>query len=539
MNSLLRAALGFLTLGTSHLALAGTFHCTWNFEDFTQSPLATRQVTIQTIARYGVNTNTPAIITGDLRSYKTSTNTSLTVSNLVNGRSYRVMFYGPLTPWGTNNVTVITNSFDASVTGLVNAVDYLGAPLATDGATVAYSQAGADARFHNVSGDTSTNATFRGTVTMPATGVEGFVWVATNAAGAGFWAVPAGRGTNNTFYEELQSSRVGVTRSLVIRNTSTNLFFYLPNTNGIVRSLFYTSPNFGSEGSWGVRTNLELRVYTDFGAIADFNAPDTNYLTCRIPLATWLGSRWFNHMSPHNYPFAPTIPTYMLNNHTLYWDINDTWAYNDFDSVGSGNINFFEFCLRLPMPFTNGMFVQFWKLDTNEPFTNVFTFHHTLYEVGHLPVGLRGVRLRTQYTSGTYPAGSAGIPIATNISGAGELLAICADFHTPSNHVNTASVLENQWSYTVDGVAGDLTTGGEDLFMNGYYFSMTGPRVFANRGTTLLRTHPFYVSAYRQFGAADGIRWRSSAHWWYPWGGPTGNNSVHTRANLLSFYYNQ
>jgi hypothetical protein len=176
-------------------ARAGSFHCVWNFEDFTGGSMAVRQVTLQPVAAYGVNTNTPAIIPGDLRSYRTTSATSLTVSNLINGRAYRVSFYGPLTPWGTNLVTVFTNNFDATVSGLVNAADYLAAPLQVDNNVVAYSQAGADARFHNVSGDSSTNPVFYGTIQFPATNVNGYVWTATNDTGAGFWSESLGGGS--------------------------------------------------------------------------------------------------------------------------------------------------------------------------------------------------------------------------------------------------------------------------------------------------------------------------------------------------------
>jgi hypothetical protein len=171
-------------------AFAGSFHCRWNFTEFTETPIGIKQVKLQTIAAYGTaNSN---IITGDFRMFQAGTNGSLTVSNLVNGRTYRVTFLGP------NFQTVITNSFDTNVTGLVNAVDYIAAPI-NDGSTVAYSQTGADARFHNVSGDTSTNATFRGTLTMPATGVSNYVWTATNSTGAGFWAVATGGSGSGTF----------------------------------------------------------------------------------------------------------------------------------------------------------------------------------------------------------------------------------------------------------------------------------------------------------------------------------------------------
>lgn len=122
----------------SATAVAGTFHATYNMTDFVTTPLAVREIRLQPVALYGVNG--PAIISGDFRSFQVGANGSITVSNLVNGRSYKVSFYGP------NIITVFTNSFDTNVSGVVNAADYI-APMIRDAATVAYSQAAADARF--------------------------------------------------------------------------------------------------------------------------------------------------------------------------------------------------------------------------------------------------------------------------------------------------------------------------------------------------------------------------------------------------------
>lgn len=176
---MLAAFVAFVLFVPSAFPQASQFHCRWNFADFTVTGIGVKQVRIQTIAPYGtIYTN---IITGDLRTFQAGTSGSLTVSNLANGRSYRVTFVGP------NVLTVITNSFGTNVTGLVNAVDYLSAPIVVDGSTVGYSMTAADARFHNVSGDTSTNATFRGTLTFPDGTVSNYVWTATNASGAGAW----------------------------------------------------------------------------------------------------------------------------------------------------------------------------------------------------------------------------------------------------------------------------------------------------------------------------------------------------------------
>jgi len=158
----------------------------WTFVDFTSSPQSVKKVYITPIAAYG--TNSTNIVTGDRRTYTNNSSGSLIVSNVIVGRSYRVELQGPFTE------TVITNSFDSSVSGFVEAVSYISAPL-SDGGLSSYSKTAADARFHNVSGDTSTNAAFRGTFKIPAGATVGYVLTATNADGSASWQV-ASAGTS-------------------------------------------------------------------------------------------------------------------------------------------------------------------------------------------------------------------------------------------------------------------------------------------------------------------------------------------------------
>lgn len=182
----------FFLIAIATPARCGTFACEWNFVDFIGEAQTTNKVYITPIAPYGVNAST-TLITGDRRAYTNSTS-SLIVSNMFNGRSYRIEFVGRYV------TTVITNSFDTNVTGLVNGADpqYLTAPV-RDTSTVAFSQAAADARFHNVSGDTSTNAAFRGTLKIPAGATVGYVFTVTNADGSGAWLPTTGTTyTNNT-----------------------------------------------------------------------------------------------------------------------------------------------------------------------------------------------------------------------------------------------------------------------------------------------------------------------------------------------------
>jgi hypothetical protein len=162
-------------------ARGGTFDCQWLFRDAGSNVLSIKQVYIQPIAPYGADAGL-TIISGDRKSYQSDGAGSVIVSNLFNGRSYRVEIQGP------NFKTTFTNSFDTNVTGLVNGADpaYLTAPI-RDGNATAYSQAQADGRFHKKAGDTSTNAIFRGTLKIPAGATVGHVFTATNADGSGAW----------------------------------------------------------------------------------------------------------------------------------------------------------------------------------------------------------------------------------------------------------------------------------------------------------------------------------------------------------------
>jgi len=174
--------IAILLLSFLSLSLAIGADVRWTYSDFTTTAQTVKKVYITPIASYGTNGNT--IITGDRRVFTNDSAGSLIVSNLIVGRSYRVEFKGAYTD------TVITNSFDSTVTGFVEAVNYIAAPLSDDGLT-SYSKTAADARFHNVSGDTSTNAAFRGTFKIPAGASVGYVLTATNADGSGAWQVGA------------------------------------------------------------------------------------------------------------------------------------------------------------------------------------------------------------------------------------------------------------------------------------------------------------------------------------------------------------
>lgn len=250
-------------------ASSSQFHCRWNFTDFTVTPIGVKQVRIQTIAPYGtIYTN---LITGDLRTFQAGTSGSLTVSNLANGRSYRVTFVGP-----TVN-TVITNNFGTNVSGLVNAVDYLVAPLVVDGSTVAYSANSADALFHNVAGDTSTNAIFRGTFKIPDGATVGRVLTVTNADGSAAWQTASGgTGTLATNGSNFGTSMT----ALAVSNTATVTWTGYSNSGtGTLTAEVAANSIGGAQLTIDATAESEIEAAADLqdlqGGVTDGQVPNT------------------------------------------------------------------------------------------------------------------------------------------------------------------------------------------------------------------------------------------------------------------------
>jgi len=142
------------------LLLAGRLHCssqtvnaTYNFADFTGSPQSVKRVQItpiQPIGLVGTNIVFPTTITR-----QTSTAGALTVSNLYNGFSYRVI----LQDANGGSIGQLTNWFGTNVTGNVNASAYTVISTNLYYGAIAYSQAASDARFSLILSP-GTNITF-------------------------------------------------------------------------------------------------------------------------------------------------------------------------------------------------------------------------------------------------------------------------------------------------------------------------------------------------------------------------------------------
>lgn len=112
----------------------GAVHGQWTFTDFVSNPLALRRVAITPIQPYGLSGNN--VVIGARTLYTNDSSGVLTVSNMVAGFSYRVEFIQ------TIGTTIITNCFDAGVSGLVDASDYLcTGPFVSGAAATALDQA--------------------------------------------------------------------------------------------------------------------------------------------------------------------------------------------------------------------------------------------------------------------------------------------------------------------------------------------------------------------------------------------------------------
>jgi hypothetical protein len=159
---------------------AGTFTAHWHFRDLASNGISLKQVTVQPIATYGVDGGQPSLITGDRRTAQSDSTGFLGMTNLFNGRSYRVTVRGP------NFETTFTNSFDTNVTGVVNGADplYVAAPL-RDAATVAYSQAAADLRFLRTNIASLVRPGSNVTISTNGTGVSQYLTISSTGGGGG------------------------------------------------------------------------------------------------------------------------------------------------------------------------------------------------------------------------------------------------------------------------------------------------------------------------------------------------------------------
>lgn len=129
-----------LWIGTAAAALAGTFNAIYSFQDFVGGAFPFQEMTLQPISYFGVNSN--AFLLGTRLSYVTDDLGKVTVTNMANGRSYRVEFISR-----AGSVFTFTNSYNTNVFGTVYATDYTDLTTQTEGGAYAYTKEQSDARY--------------------------------------------------------------------------------------------------------------------------------------------------------------------------------------------------------------------------------------------------------------------------------------------------------------------------------------------------------------------------------------------------------
>lgn len=251
-------AFTLLQLGTAMLAASGTFHGQWIVRDASSNAVKFSSFTIQPISTYG--TSTSNTITGDRKTFRTDSDGRVTVSNLFNGRSYRVQITGP------NFTTTFTNSFDTNVTGLVNGADYISAPI-RDAGLVAYSQTQADARFLRTNISHIVRPGDNITITTNGAGPSQYLTISASGGGGGSSTFYPGQSTT---WRTLGGSNVVDVTGTLTNSTTGNAATATLATNAS------TATNLAAAGSFGVVSNYAGIVTPRmFGAVADGETDDS------------------------------------------------------------------------------------------------------------------------------------------------------------------------------------------------------------------------------------------------------------------------
>jgi len=237
------------------LLLAGRFHCssqtvnaTYTFSDFTGSPQAVKRVQItpiQPIGLVGTNIVFPTTITR-----QTSTAGVLTVSNLYNGFSYRVI----LQDANGGSIGQLTNWFGTNVTGNVNASAYTVISTNLLNGSLAYSMAASDARFSKAL-TPGTNITF---VTNGASN-------AINAAGSSTIYATNVTGLGTAAYSNASAFYLASNPSAYVTASITNGLGSAAYSNA---SAFYLASNPSAYVTASITNGLGSAAYSNASAFA-------------------------------------------------------------------------------------------------------------------------------------------------------------------------------------------------------------------------------------------------------------------------------
>lgn len=183
------SAIAFAICHSLFAIRAHAIDVTYNLKDLTAAPIVRKMV----ITPIGTPTASgSSIIVNEPRTFTNFVSGVITITDMV-PRAYRVELFGPsavVTP------TIFTNVFPSTLTGSVNAKDYISGTVPIAGT---YTQAQADGRFvlqqnGSSTGQSLANPTLTGTITIPADAGSGKVWTS-DANGVATWQAVSGGGT--------------------------------------------------------------------------------------------------------------------------------------------------------------------------------------------------------------------------------------------------------------------------------------------------------------------------------------------------------
>ncbi len=286
--------------------------------------------------------------------------------------------------------------------------------------------------------------------------------------------------------------------------TTPNYLLYLgAGQNGVVRQIFSVGNN--NLVDWTDMDDYELRIYTGAGDLTALQRanPPSQYLDAKIPLGILLGAV-YNTNKPANQPIETAILDYSRSQ----------------DAVMTFN---------LPIPFENGILIQFWKISPEAVNTSLGAYHWVSYETGTTSFPYQSWRLKASALHHTTVNDENGATFMDVSGKAGMLLGLYSSIKSVAGLGEDFN--EENWTFYPDGETNPVwqVSGTEDMFgLNPYYYS-AGVQTHMNWGTTFIDT-PAYES-YRLF-VRDPLIWQNSLRGFYP---TTGESTLDL--NILTLYY--
>jgi hypothetical protein len=255
-----------------------------------------------------------------------------------------------------------------------------------------------------------------------------------------------------------QTNRIpGAVDPRIVNCQTNNLgLLYVAGGSGVMRGV--KAMNAASLAGWNDRTNLYLQIFVDGGANQTVVA-DSNYMVFSAPLSA-LASCSYPWASETNRSWSEQYVDVSI----LYTNI--AWTNGNFSPT-------FMVKLKLPCPFTNGIFVRMYdfanKSDASGNFYSV-AWYETNSTLANFPFS--DWRLHASWaTSNAWP-GNIPATFLYETNKTGVMLGIWASVDiSKDNHWP----MEHDWYFLADGVGQPWSdSGGEDLPNNPYEFGQGG-----------------------------------------------------------------